>query len=151
MAQEPRRRSTPVDQHVGSRIRERRKSLGMTQQQLADALGLTFQQVQKYERGSNRVSASRLFETASALSTPISFFFEGLEDGLLVTEDDLGERAARLFLQTDEGAELARTFPRLASGRVRQKLLELVRGIITAKEGSKFQSRAPTGAPNATE
>ncbi|MBX3480125.1 MAG: helix-turn-helix transcriptional regulator [Caulobacter sp.] len=71
----------PVDIHVGRRIRARRKALGVTQEGLAEALALTFQQIQKYERGANRVSASKLFAIAEALETPVGWFFEGLETG----------------------------------------------------------------------
>jgi len=71
----------PVDIHVGQRVRQRRWSIGMTQQQLADAVGIKFQQIQKYETGANRVSASRLWDIAHALGVPVSFFYEGLETG----------------------------------------------------------------------
>src|SRR5215212_8586427 len=74
------RMPNPVDLHVGARIRMRRKILGVSQEKLADDLGLTFQQVQKYERGANRVSASKLYEIARSLQTPVAFFFEGLND-----------------------------------------------------------------------
>src|SRR3954464_8804994 len=74
------RRPNPVDMHVGGRVRMRRKLLGVSQEQLADSLGLTFQQVQKYERGANRVSASKLYEIAKTLQVPVSFFFDGLAD-----------------------------------------------------------------------
>lgn len=73
----------PVDVHVGSRIRERRLTLGMSQTALGNALGLTFQQVQKYERGTNRVSASTLWKAATTLKVPASYFFEGMEDGAI--------------------------------------------------------------------
>ena len=69
---------TPVDVHIGQRLRMRRELLGTTQEQLAEALGITFQQVQKYENGTNRISASRLFRVAEVLSSPVSYFFEGL-------------------------------------------------------------------------
>ena len=129
---ETKRLATTVDEHVGSRIRALRKQLGMSQQHLAGELGLTFQQIQKYERGSNRVSASKLYETANALRVPVSYFFEGLEDP--PTQKDMGERAVHAFLRTEEGAELARTFPRIAPGRLRQRVLELVRGIVETEE-----------------
>lgn len=70
----------PVDVHVGKRIRHRRWLVGMTQQQLAERVGIKFQQIQKYETGANRVSASRLWDIADALEVPVNFFFEGLED-----------------------------------------------------------------------
>jgi len=80
----------PVDVHVGKRIRTRRWMLGQTQQQIADSVGVKFQQVQKYETGANRVSASRLFEISKALDTPISFFFEEIEG----EENDAGDKTA---------------------------------------------------------
>lgn len=81
-----------VDQHVGALIRVRRRALGFSQTELADALGLTFQQIQKYERGTNRVSASKLYEIAQKLDTPLTAFFEGLEtpaEGVLPGQDDV--------------------------------------------------------------
>src|ERR1700754_1555326 len=94
----------PVDRHVGLRIRMRRKELGISQERLAESLGLTFQQVQKYERAANRVSASKLFEIARALSTSVSYFYEGLS-----ATDDLSGMGvapnldAQAFLMTPEG------------------------------------------------
>jgi transcriptional regulator with XRE-family HTH domain len=103
------RRPNPVDLHVGGRVRMRRKLLGVSQEQLADALGLTFQQVQKYERGANRVSASKLYEIAKTLQVPVSFFFDGLADPMNDVEmDDASLRAERVvqeFLTTSEGLE----------------------------------------------
>src|SRR6266699_1101097 len=78
-------RPSPIDVHVGSRVRLRRTLLGMSQERLGDALGLTFQQVQKYERGANRVSASRLFDLSRVLDVPISFFFDDMPETLSAT------------------------------------------------------------------
>ena len=86
-----------VDVHVGKRIRHRRWMIGMTQQQLAEAVGIKFQQIQKYETGMNRVSASRLWDSARALEVPVSFFFDGLHEETAVTEvegDILGDKEA---------------------------------------------------------
>jgi len=77
----------PVDVHVGKRIRHRRWMVGMTQQQLGEVVGIKFQQIQKYETGMNRVSASRLWDIATALDVSISFFFEGLDDDVVAMED----------------------------------------------------------------
>jgi len=124
------RSPNPVDLHVGGRIRMKRKVLGVSQERLAEALGLTFQQVQKYERGANRVSASKLYEIARFLQAPISYFFEGLADP---TSEDAGsntdgaEQFVHDFLMTPEGLELAATFPKIRKGRVRRRVLELVR------------------------
>jgi transcriptional regulator with XRE-family HTH domain len=123
----------PIDKHVGARIRERRKELQMSQEKLAEYLGLTFQQVQKYERGANRVSASKLFEIAKALQASVAFFFEHLA----LPGDALAEGVAeqpspeyRLdFIMTPEGQELAKAFPRIAKRKVRRQVLDLVKAL----------------------
>ena len=124
------RSPNPVDLHVGGRIRMKRKVLGVSQERLAEALGLTFQQVQKYERGANRVSASKLYEIARFLQAPISYFFEGLADPTSEDADPNAEGAEQFvhdFLMTPEGLELAATFPKIRKGRIRRRVLELVR------------------------
>src|SRR5579864_3839930 len=110
----------PIDRHVGLRIRMRRKELGISQEKLAEALGLTFQQVQKYERAANRVSASKLFEIARALSTGVSYFYEGLAGSDELDAGSTSNLDAQAFLLTPEGAELAAVFPRLGRARVRR-------------------------------
>ena len=119
----------PVDRHVGLHIRMRRKALGVSQERLAESLGLTFQQVQKYERGANRVSASKLWEIARALKTNVAYFYDGLED-----EADEGSRgfmgaSAQEFLLTPEGLDLAATFPQIHRPGLRRKVLDLVRAM----------------------
>jgi transcriptional regulator with XRE-family HTH domain len=124
------RSPNPVDLHVGGRVRMKRKVLGVSQERLAEALGLTFQQVQKYERGANRVSASKLYEIARFLNAPVSYFFEGLADPTSNDPGDAGdgpEQFVHDFLMTPEGLELAATFPKIRKGRVRRRVLELVR------------------------
>ena len=121
------RKPSSVDAHVGARIRLRRKLLGLSQQQLAARLGLTFQQVQKYERGVNRVSASKLYETAQVLQASVTHFFEGLEGESTIATPQDGETAVTTFLMTTEGLELAKLFPRIPRGRMRHQVLELVR------------------------
>ena len=120
-----------VDVHVGARIRMRRRFLGLTQQTLAESLGLTFQQVQKYERGANRVSASKLYDIARALQAPVPYFFEGLADTGSEEADAArgAERSIREFLMTAEGQELATLYPRIGPSRLRRQVLELVRAI----------------------
>ncbi len=127
------RRPNPVDLHVGARVRMRRKILRISQEKLAEELELTFQQVQKYERGANRISASKLFEIARALSAPVSYFFDGLRDhtnsaplGFAETGPD---QFVHEFLMTPEGMELAVLFPKIPKGRLRRRLLELVRAM----------------------
>jgi len=95
----------PVDVHVGKRVRHRRWMVGMTQQQLADKVGIKFQQIQKYETGMNRISASRLWDIADALSVPINFFFEGLDSHSAaqveeVTGDILADKEALLLVRS---------------------------------------------------
>ena len=104
----------------------RRKLLGVSQEKLADALGLTFQQVQKYERGANRISASKLFEIARFLGVPPSYFFEGLAAETTVGEESPAEQSLHQFLMTPEGVELASLLPKLAA-KYRRRVLELVR------------------------
>jgi len=122
----------PIDIHVGGRIRMLRRSLNLSQGDLAKALGLTFQQIQKYERGGNRVSASKLYAIATALQTDVPYFFEGLADPDAAEgrEADGDERAVFAFLRTAEGIELATAFPRIGSGQVRRRILDLVRSMV---------------------
>lgn len=119
----------PVDLHVGQRIRLRRKLAGASQSQVADALGLTFQQLQKYERGTNRISASKLQALALHLQTPISWFFEGLEDPAAQSDAvDRRQTAMDAFLASREGVELALAFPRVRPAQ-RSQILALVRSL----------------------
>lgn len=132
------RSPNPVDLHVGARIRMRRRLQGVSQERLAEALGLTFQQVQKYERGANRVSASKLYEISAVLKAPVAYFFEGLADPAADAENKShasDERAVHAFLMTSEGLELARCFTQVPRGRVRRRLLELIRAL--AGEGEE--------------
>ncbi|NHF71656.1 helix-turn-helix domain-containing protein [Paracoccus xiamenensis] len=109
-----------VDVHVGTRIRHRRWLIGMTQQQLADQVGIKFQQIQKYETGANRVSASRLWDIARALDVPISFFFEGLTDG---RADAAGDED---ILANKEALQLIRAYYAMPEAQRRQ-IFELAR------------------------
>ncbi len=122
-----------VDLHVGMRIRLRRRALNVSQERLAEALGLTFQQVQKYERGSNRVSASKLYDIARALQSSISYFFEGLADPSIMAMGAMAEPEGAEFLydmvMTPEGMELAALFPRIDRRR-RRLVLDLARAMI---------------------
>jgi transcriptional regulator with XRE-family HTH domain len=119
----------PIDLHVGVRIRLRRRMQGVSQEKLADALGLTFQQVQKYERGANRVSASKLYEIAAALKAPVGYFFEGLADPAGAGAAPSAESTVHGFLMTAEGLELARLFPGVPRGPVRRRVLDLLRAL----------------------
>jgi len=119
----------PIDVHVGALVRARRKQLALSQQNLADAIGLTFQQVQKYERGANRISASKLYEISLFLKMPIEAFFHGLDDdqqGIDFIESS-SERGVHAFLRSDEGVEMAATFPKVRIPALRRRIVELVR------------------------
>ena len=121
----------PVDLHVGARVRMRRKFLGMSQEGLAETIALTFQQVQKYERGSNRISASKLYEISKALKAPVAYFFEGYGENEAVEgfSESESEQFVHGFLMTTEGIELAEAFPRIKNAKHRRRILELVRSL----------------------
>jgi len=121
----------PIDVHVGGRIRMRRKFCEMSQTELAEKIGLTFQQVQKYETGANRVSASKLYQISQTLRVPVTYFFTGYSDSEEPTDEATldSERAVGAFLQTDEGIQLAEAFPRISGMKKRRKLLDLVRSL----------------------
>jgi transcriptional regulator with XRE-family HTH domain len=103
----------------------------LSQQDLSQAIGLTFQQVQKYERGANRISASKLYDIGKSLSVPIAYFFEGYggEAAQALVGESESEQSAHDFLTTSEGVELAAAFPRIKSAKLRRRVLELVRAL----------------------
>ncbi|MFY9212057.1 MAG: helix-turn-helix transcriptional regulator [Aestuariivita sp.] len=114
----------PVDVHVGKRVRHRRWLIGMTQQQLAEKVGIKFQQIQKYETGANRVSASRLWDISDALDVPVSFFFEGLEDEV---QNGAGINGVPADLLGDkEALDLVRSYYAIPENQ-RKRLFELAR------------------------
>jgi transcriptional regulator with XRE-family HTH domain len=122
----------PVDVHVGKRVRYRRWMVGMTQQQLGDQIGIKFQQIQKYETGMNRVSASRLWDIANALSVPVSFFFEGAKDGEVETATETATAAIAGDPMADrEALELVRSYYAIPEEQ-RKRLFELARVLSTA-------------------
>ncbi|WP_417206871.1 helix-turn-helix domain-containing protein [Antarctobacter sp.] len=114
----------PVDVHVGKRIRHRRWLVGMTQQQLAERVGIKFQQIQKYETGANRVSASRLWDIADALDVPVSFFFEGIENEN--AEPQSGESVPADIMGDKEALDLVRSYYAIPENQ-RRRLFELAR------------------------
>ena len=117
-----------IDYHVGKRLRRRRRLLGMTQQSLAEAVGLRFQQIQKYECGANRVTASRLYQLASALNVPATYFFEGLpESAGNVGETESSHIPSDVMAQS-ETIELIRAYYQLGE-RPRRKLLDLAKSL----------------------
>ncbi|ATQ41495.1 helix-turn-helix domain-containing protein [Caulobacter mirabilis] len=119
----------PVDRHVGLAIRVRRRGLGLTQTALAGRLGITFQQVQKYERGKNRVSASMLHAMAEALETSVGAFFEGLPRGAAAVAGAAGRGRVAEMLAAPGGTELADAWLALPSDRMRRRLSALVRAM----------------------
>ena len=127
----------PVDKYVGSRVRMRRIMLGMSQEKLGEALGLTFQQVQKYEKGTNRVGASRLQQISEILQVPVSFLFDGGPSGM-VNGENFGEGASPAyvsdFLATSEGLALTRAFTRIGDAKMHRSIVELVEQI-AARDG----------------
>jgi transcriptional regulator with XRE-family HTH domain len=144
-------RQNPIDTHVGVRMRLRRTLMGMSQERLGDALGLTFQQVQKYERGVNRVSASRLFDLSRVLDVPISFFFDDMPEKVAaIYGGQVNSRGARLamgFAETQDGfgnddtlqrretLELVRAYYRISDPSVRKRFYELLRAMAPEVEG----------------
>jgi transcriptional regulator with XRE-family HTH domain len=122
----------PIDKHVGSRVRMRRMMLNMSQEKLGDALGLTFQQVQKYEKGTNRIGASRLQQISGILSVPVSFFFEGAphSPGHSAGMSEAPSPAyVSDFLATSDGLSLTKAFMRIKNTKLRRRIVELVEQI----------------------
>lgn len=115
----PTNRATDIDRHVGGRIRERRIMLGLSQQQMADLIGVTYQQAHKYERGINRISAGRLFEIAGVLGVPVSFFYEGLDT----------QRGPDLNARQRMCLELARNFAGIRNERHQEALSQMARAL----------------------
>jgi len=126
----------PIDRHVGNRVRMRRIMMGLTQEKLAEALGITFQQVQKYERGINRVSASRLQRLTEVLQVPIEFFFDGVSEtkGAQTDASDVSE-----FLATSEGLSLIKAFMTIQKPRLKRRIVDLVETIADYHDRSAKQ------------
>jgi transcriptional regulator with XRE-family HTH domain len=123
----------PIDKHVGSRVRMRRMMLSMSQEKLGDALGLTFQQVQKYEKGTNRIGASRLQQISNILQVPVSFFFEGAPYVGGHHQSGMGEAPSPAyvsdFLATSDGLSLTKAFMRIKNSKLRRRIVDLVEQI----------------------
>jgi transcriptional regulator with XRE-family HTH domain len=126
----------PIDKHVGSRVRMRRMMLNMSQEKLGDALGLTFQQVQKYEKGTNRIGASRLQQISNILSVPVSFFFEGAPHSS-GHSGGMSEAPSPAyvadFLATSDGLALTKAFMRIKNAKLRRRIVDLVEHISDEK------------------
>jgi transcriptional regulator with XRE-family HTH domain len=143
------RRPNPVDVHVGNRVRLQRMLMGISQEKLGERLGLTFQQVQKYEKGINRIGASRLFELSRVLGVPVQFFYDDAPLGAPAQAATPGfaERSSDShvfeFLSSREGLELNRAFSRITDPKVRRSVLDLVRSL--AGEAAADSYEAPNG------
>ena len=126
------KKPNPIDIHVGSRVRLRRTMLGLSQEKLGEQLGITFQQIQKYEKGANRIGASRLQQISSVLKVPVAFFFEDApnEDGHIAT--GMAENSSSYvieFLSSSEGLQLNRAFMKIQDPKVRRKIVDLVKAM----------------------
>ncbi|HEU4988026.1 MAG TPA: helix-turn-helix transcriptional regulator [Rhizobiaceae bacterium] len=136
---ENKKKPNPIDVHVGGRIRLRRNMLGMSQEKLGEALGITFQQIQKYEKGTNRVGASRLQAISSILNTPVSFFFEGApgQEGSGAATGMAEESSTDYvvdFLHSGEGIQLNRAFVRIQDPKVRRRVIDLVKTLASEED-----------------
>lgn len=132
----PKKQANPIDVQVGNRVRIRRMLIGMSQERLGDLLGLTFQQVQKYEKGVNRIGAGRLFEISRILNVPIDFFYEGLS---METQPGASEGAAATppvmeFVSSGEGLQLSLAFMKIKDAKVRKRVLDLVKSLAEEEE-----------------
>jgi transcriptional regulator with XRE-family HTH domain len=126
------KKPNPIDIHVGSRVRLRRTMLGQSQEKLGNALGITFQQIQKYEKGANRIGASRLQQIANVLTVPVAFFFEDAPSGTQLVTGMAEENSTTYvvdFLSSSEGLQLNRAFVRISDPKVRRKIVDLVKAL----------------------
>ncbi|MBN8607069.1 MAG: helix-turn-helix transcriptional regulator [Caulobacterales bacterium] len=130
------RAANAVDKKIGQRVRSRRLEIGMSQERLAELLGVTFQQVQKYEKGVNRIAASRLYDIASSLEMPAAKFFEGLTSGRASGVAESRQDYVEDALATPEGAQLMALFASIKSQKIRRRVVELVKAL-TEEEASK--------------
>ena len=136
------RRPNPIDIHVGSRVRLRRMILSMSQEKLAEKLGLTFQQVQKYEKGINRIGASRLYDLSRVLGVAVQFFFDDAPVANATNHatagfaEQSGDNYIVDFLNTRDGMELNRAFLRITDAKVRRSIVDLVRSLAKEDEAA---------------
>lgn len=128
----------PIDKHVGSRVRMRRMMISMSQEKLGERLGITFQQVQKYEKGTNRIGASRLQQIATTLGVQVSFFFEGAPtpDGMTAGgfSDEGSPAYVSDFLATSEGLALSKAFMKVTDPKIRRRIVDLVEAMVADRE-----------------
>jgi transcriptional regulator with XRE-family HTH domain len=129
----PKKQANPIDIQVGNRVRIRRMLIGMSQERLGDLLGLTFQQVQKYEKGVNRIGAGRLFEVSRILNVPIDFFYEGVNTQPGAGEPE-GAPPVMEFVSSGEGLQLSLAFMKIKDAKVRKRVLDLVKSLAEEEE-----------------
>jgi transcriptional regulator with XRE-family HTH domain len=129
----PKKQANPIDIQVGNRVRIRRMLIGMSQERLGDLLGLTFQQVQKYEKGVNRIGAGRLFEVSRILNVPIDFFYEGVNTQPGAGEPE-GTPQVMEFVSSGEGLQLSLAFMKIKDTKVRKRVLDLVKSLAEDEE-----------------
>jgi transcriptional regulator with XRE-family HTH domain len=130
----------PIDKHVGSRVRMRRMMISMSQEKLGEQLGITFQQIQKYEKGTNRIGASRLQQIANVLGVPVAFFFEGAPTQQGTTglfRESPSPAYVSDFLATSDGLALVKSFMRVKDPKVRRRIVDLVEAISSEEEGKR--------------
>lgn len=130
----------PIDKHVGSRVRMRRMMVSMSQEKLGEKLGITFQQIQKYEKGTNRIGASRLQQIANVLGVPVGFFFEGAPvlDGSAKGFSEAASPAyVSDFLATSDGLALTKAFMKVTDSKVRRRIVDLVEAMVADQEGKR--------------
>jgi transcriptional regulator with XRE-family HTH domain len=131
------KQANPIDIQVGNRVRIRRMLIGMSQERLGDLLGLTFQQVQKYEKGVNRIGAGRLFEVSRILNVPVDFFYEGVA-AQLAGQHGMGEPEGAPpvmeFVSSGEGLQLSLAFMKIKDAKVRKRVLDLVKSLAEEEE-----------------
>ena len=130
----PKKQANPIDVQVGNRVRIRRMLIGMSQERLGDLLGLTFQQVQKYEKGVNRIGAGRLFEVSRILNVPVDFFYEGLNAANQSGESDAVAPPVMEFVSSGEGLQLSLAFMKIKDAKVRKRVLDLVKSLAEEEE-----------------
>ena len=122
------KQANPIDIQVGNRVRIRRMLIGMSQERLGDLLGLTFQQVQKYEKGVNRIGAGRLFEVSRILNVPVNFFYEGVSE-VTGQPGELDGAPVMDFVSSGEGMQLSLAFMKIKDAKVRKRVLDLVKSL----------------------
>ncbi len=137
----PRKQADPIDAHVGNRVRLRRMLVGMSQEKLGEMLNLTFQQVQKYEKGVNRIGAGRLFRIARILNVDVPYFFQEVQDNLSSTQPGFAEEASAPpvmeFVSSGEGLQLSLAFMKIKDAKMRKRVLELVKSMADSADNEE--------------